>query len=58
MGSEKKGVAGRDAIVHKTQFTKGDAIVHARQRNSSHKELVARHESPCFPEFRGATIAQ
>ena len=33
-----KGVAGRDAIVHK-----GDEIVHERQRNSSHKELVAKH---------------
>ena len=45
IGVGVKGVTGRDAIVHK------------RQRNSSHKELVARH-FPFFSGFRGATIAQ
>ena len=41
-----KGVTGRDAIVHKA-----DAIVHKRQRNTSQKELIARHFPSLFQGF-------
>ena len=52
IGVGVKGVAGRNAIIHK-----GDAIVHKRQSNNSHKELVDKL-FPLFSWFRGGSIAQ